>query len=467
MKRLSYSSLFFLAFLVSCMPAICNCGEPGGDDLRPSYTQLDTRSLVSASTGQRLIVGELGNCLVDEVEVPGEGSRVRGTLGGLALSPNPVGITPESARDLAPTLANLAAPSFEQPSVIIVVDDFNGNTDQPGVYFLDQQRGPTLAGLTSGATEAEVQALEDDGQYAHGTLVFNHTLALLSGLDPNPEFSNLDVFVPEEERTLNLPVATFTRLNVRVVALDTEDFNTEIIAGWLEATIRTLSASRLSRFAVNLSFGLVPCSVLNDIEAAGDLTFEAYAQEVLGANDLDANTFRDDLVNILTTPVGSDPLQGVVDLTSRGLGDTLEVNYIAAAGNYRLPYALFPGYWSEFVSVSAMNLASATPVKDPDYSNTGEVLLEGGYFILTGYDPATGGWRDYPQISVTGTSFAAPVLSVFTALDFTNPVPRCARNSGEITTPLAFFKTDPPILTPSPALDLPLSRALSDYCMLE
>lgn len=399
----------------------------------------------------------------------------------MAVSPNPTGVTPISPLAVIPSISAQAAPGLAEQAAIIVVDDFNGNARQPGVYFIDQQEGATLAGLQSGATEAEVAALETNRQYSHGALVFNHTLALLHAADlsaaessavnqiaavPNFRVFELEVFTPTERLPLIVPAVVFPRLGVTVVALDTQDFSTEVIsteviAPRLQATIRTLAQQRISRFAVNLSFGLVPCSVLADIEASRqpDLTFEDYQQEVLDANNLDAAEFRDDLVNILTTPVGTDPLLTGAETNPEGLG-AVEISYLAASGNYRLPYSLFPGYWSEFVAVSA-SAATDTQVKDADYSNTGEVLMMGGYYTLTAYDPRTDTFVDYPNIRIAGTSFAAPVLSVFTALGFTNEPPSCRPDP---VSPLAFFKTDPPVVTPLPALDLPLPDALSRYC---
>ncbi len=368
-----------------------------------------------------------------------------------------------------------AKPGFDERAAIIVFDNFGGDTrlGKPGVYFLDQQRGPTLAGLMSGATEAEAEGLEATGQYSHGALVFNHTLALLAAEDAHPKFGSLEVSVSDSEEIIRVPIADFTKLNVVVVALDTQNFNTGIIGERLQATIRKLVEQDVKRFAVNLSFGLVPCSVRTDFRAASgdkdenqlDLTFEEYRDAIFEENrdksGLDPAEFREQLTSILTTPINeeTDPLlKGTTDS-----GDA-DITYLAASGNYALPYSLYPGYWSEFVSVSAHNLASASAVPD-EYSNTGEIILPGGYFRLTAYDPRIDGWRVYPQISIAGTSFAAPVLSVFTALDFTLPAPRCARVPPSVTSPMAFFKTDPtPTALPASGLNITLENTLSTYC---
>ena len=473
MKKVVWLGVCLLTVLVGCIPALRP--EPELDGLR-SATKLGVTSLRSSSLDAPLIDQKAGNCPIHEVDIQGEKARIVGGVGGFAIAPNPSGVIPVSPFDVAPSISAQAAPGLAAQAAIIVVDDFNGNAKQPGVYFIDQQEGSTLAGLQGGKTdeelaalEVEVAALETNGQYSHGALVFNHTLALLGAYDPNPERSGVRVFVPEEDTVISLPTFIFTKLGVTVVALDTQDFNTEVIAPRLQATIRTLAQQSIGRFAVNFSFGLVPCSVLadiddvNDIKASRqpDLTFEAYQQEVLTANSLDAAKFRDDLANILTTPVGTDPLLTGAETDPEGLGE-VEISYLAASGNYRLPYSLFPGYWSEFVAVSASS-ATGAQVKDADYSNTGEVLMMGGYYTLTAYDPRTGAFTEYPNISIAGTSFAAPALSVFTALDFTGATPRCMTPNP--VSPLAFFKTDPPVAVPLPGLDLPLEVATKRYCL--
>ncbi len=479
MKQIIWLKISLLAILIGCVPSIQPEMPPQG--IRPK-TELNTERLTSAFGSGQLIREQEGNCLVDEIEIPGQGSRAQGFINGLAIAPNPVDSNDVSIPTFEPfavgseMFATAAVPSPSEPAAIIIVDDFNGNDDldQPGVYFLDQQRGPTLADLTGSATEAEVTALEDAGQYSHGALVFNHTLALLSAGDPSPRQADFVVNLPAEDTEINVTAFVFTKPNVIVAALDTQDFNTEIIGSRLQATTQTLAERQIRRFAVNLSFGLVPCSVLADIEAGTekrpDLTFEKYRDEVLNASGLDANQFRDDLVNVLTTPINvtGDPLLTGAETNPERFANAAvsDITYLAASGNYALPYSLYPGYWSEFVSTSAHNLADTTTraVRDPDYSNTGEVLMPGGYFTLTAYDPNTGDFRTYDEISIGGTSFAAPVLSVFTALEFTEATPRCALIPPNITSPMAFFRTDPPVALPIPDLNIALADALSRYC---
>lgn len=426
---------------------------------------------------ERLIDEGAGNCPSDEFEIPGQGVHAMGSIGGLAVAPYPSGSTPGDVSPTSEEIVNLSSPAFDQRAAILVIDDFNGD-----VYFPDQriddapvtlgslrERLPEELSARALQQEQELEKLERYGQLSHGSLVFNHTLSLLRVLSS-------DIKVDFLGDTL---FAEFPELGIVVFAVDTEKFNTEVIAERTSDAVQSVfDKLGISRFAINLSFGLVPCSVLEDFRAAKEglespaLTFEKYVEDVLLKNGL-AGKLREQLASLLTTPIENDPLlalseEGIslpseeeenLDVEFSGEeANPIMITYLAAAGNYKYDWSLAPGYWSEFVSVSAENLSGPAGVKDPEYSNTGEVLLSGGFFELTFYDPANRIWVTYPDISVAGTSFAAPVLSVYTALDFTHSTPRCMPTP---LSPLAYFNTDPPVSEPLPTLNEPLDTAVN------
>lgn len=444
--------LFLILFL-----GACSADDPSTALERLAETDIDTYGLTGLSR-EVLIDKSLGNCPVDEIKIPGEGAHAAGSTGGLFTLPFPVHVSTVSndVYLVGEDIFRAASPSLTHPSAILIVDDFDQDLN-PGVYLPDAR-----------------------GDGSHGSLVFNHTLALLSTLNPmgNPA-RQLDPFLVEEPAPempfkfapFNLPLVTFPKLGVTVAAVDTNDFDTDVIAGRIAATIHTLSQRGISRFAVNLSFGLVPCSVLADFGAVEEevLTFEAYRDAVLRKNELDVARFEEELTRILTMSVGDAPLRQLSGFDPRAFGKVERIAYLASAGNYKMDYSLYPGRWSGFASVSASVLKTQLVKrtlrllkpyqKDPTYSNTGEVLLPGGYYQFTHYDAKQQRWVSDPNLGFAGTSFAAPVLSVFTALDYTNRTPRCkvARHGG---TPLAFY--DP--ATPAPPLNQPLEDALNNYC---
>ena len=478
MKRSSPLSLFALGLLL----AACCANTPG--------TPLNPNTLMPVRSGGETLIDEsLGNCPINEFEVPGEGLHVVGTVGGLAVYPFP-DTALGNAQSVRANLEAVAQPSEEVPTAILVVDDFNGEGLEPGVYFPDQEEGNTLGDLPTllnSSASAQERALEQEplldtleaaGQVSHGALVFNHTLALVSGLEVAPVIEQVEVrsnAFDFEDRFM-MQVATFpTRPDLPVVAaVDTEDFNTGVIANRVEAAVSSLiyrdsGDDMIARFAVNFSFGLVPCSVLRDFEALKEerpaLTFEGYQAAVLEANGYDVAAFRAELARVVNAAASADPLRGLTQsnfIDNLDLGESrkesIAVTYLAAAGNYRLDYSLYPGLWPEIVSVSASDVNSPDTL-DARYSDTGEVLLPGGFFELSFFDPDTNDWQTYSDVSVAGTSFAAPALSVFTAFDYSNENTRCLA-PGNRNTKLAFYSPG----GAQPAPNLPLREAVAQHC---
>ncbi len=423
------SSLLLTLFL-----SACSISDPSNLE-QQAFETIDPSNLIGLSGEEfRLINEDTGNCSIDEIKIPGEGLRAMGGSGGLFTQPFSISTVPDDINIISQEVLNLASPHFDQPTALLVVDDFDGQgLNQPGVYFPDIR-----------------------GQGPHGSLVYNHTLALLAKIDqsmgknpklklsPAVKMDSFEIHKPARIDLFNEPpfnfepfsghVTQFPNLNLTVIAIDTEDFDTSIIAGRIAATIqRAADHWNISRFAANMSFGLVPCSVLEDFTAVKQMypTFESYRDALLAKNKLSVTQFHKELTEILTTPVGNDPLQLLAQFNPEAISGNVDaVAYLASAGNYGMNYSLFPAHWPEFASVSASDLSvdPSRPLeishKDAAYSNSGEILLPGGYYQLNLYYPG-GGWQPIPDIAFAGTSFAAPVLSVFTALDFTSRAPQC------------------------------------------
>lgn len=112
---------------------------------------------------------------------------------------------------------------------------------------------------------------------------------------------------------------------------------------------------------------------------------------------------------------------------------------IASSGNFKWKRPFFPAQWNEVLSVSA-TLGDSDDLWQ--LSNNGEVSAPGAYFL---FDDDT--YR-------AGTSFAAPVVSVMTALDLTNSNPTCtiARNGQAELSSNGRWN------------DLPLNDAVADRC---
>ena len=426
----------------------------------------ELRTVNDVQTAQ-LIDEELGNCPINEFEIPGEKLYAKGGVGGLAIAPNPSGNTPAPAAVSAERILEVAEPSFDTSVAILVVDDYNGgvfyldrNSDEPKVADLDDVELPSDPVTQAAAIEELLDNLELNGQLSHGALVYNHVLQLLLPV--------ADSFVVTSTLSEgDTAIFSVEGEAVYVVAVDTEDFNTVVIAERIEEALVTASNEYgLERFAINLSFGLVPCSVLEDFEASKKLypTFETYLEAVAQANSLDLVVFREELTRILTTPVNqaNDPLRVLVQSREGLLQQAPELDeiiFVAAAGNYALSYALFPAAWPEFIGSSSYDVV--TEVKS-SFSNVGEVMAPGAWFTLS-YVLEPDIVLTEEKVSYAGTSFSAPAVSVFSAFDLMRLTPRCAQNTVIGNLPALAFGTG---AMPTSALDQPLKIAVSAYCSM-
>ena len=168
--------------------------------------------------------------------------------------------------------------------------------------------------------------------------------------------------------------------------------------------------------AVNMSFAVVPCSVLIDFDLSGFPTFESYIAALLASNP---GTTLAEIRRAIITPISPDPLYNLISGT---LFQPSTV-YIAAAGNYSLTFPMYPAAWPEVVSVSSHDVGSTTISA---FSNRGEVMITGGWFRLTNPAGINGPMTNAPRVVYQGTSFSAPAASVFTAIDLASSPPECA-----------------------------------------
>jgi subtilisin family serine protease len=177
-------------------------------------------------------------------------------------------------------------------------------------------------------------------------------------------------------------------------------------------------------YVVNMSFALIPCDLI-----LGFADYESQMMDARTARDLNryrglfqrAVIFYDDTV----FPVMSQRAQSEQDLDPlQALFAARSSNVIpvAAAGNFGLDYPFWPGAWGQVISASAstgqgfyapgawddkkdtplLDAEVDQPGKQKRISNYGEVMMPGEYADELGL--------------VSGTSFAAPRLSVAMAL---------------------------------------------------
>ena len=336
--------------------------SPGSDaDLRPtSLAELERLD------GQPF-TNPPGNCLVNEFSLPGQGVNALGAgvnalgaVGGVfVLDP---AVTTNGFRLLAPAEAGAwaadlvtGAPSWS--GAILVVDDFGRSGD---AIALPEGLFPAFAGATD--PQVFLTDLVAGGQLSHGALVLHQTLRLVeaAGFErvatPSPDFT---IFARAG--------AGWPYLVVAAVDVGGTDLSSTNVAARIQRALDALQYLgglggddfAVLDVAVNMSFVLVPCSVLDDYERAvetitGLTTFDDYVAALGAANGVAAD-FYAGLQALLLTPQGpaSDPLraqiglcEGQFDEVARGVPivpppytpGSAKIDPIAGPGRYVVHY---------------------------------------------------------------------------------------------------------------------------------
>jgi hypothetical protein len=212
--------------------------------------------------------------------------------------------------------------------------------------------------------------------------------------------------------------------------VNTEGFDTSLIAPRLESAFSQLRSLGYGSIAINVSFAIVPCSVRTNFEdnRATYPTFESYARRVAEINSVPLDT----VFRTIRRPVANDPLYTVIQGGGQipPLPGEIRV-YVAAAGNYGLTYPMYPAAYPEVIGVSSKDVGGSRS----DFSNKGEIMITGAWFRLTNPASLNGSFGNAPNVVYAGTSFSAPAVSVFTAYDLASAMPKCALQTAAPTYP--------------------------------
>lgn len=382
--------------------------------------------LQSLSSNQPLSE-EAGNCAAHEIGLPGQGLQAVGAglqavgaVGGLFLGPSASFADRIAAPgDVAWDVAGLTGdPGYYSVVGILLVDDFGGHHDLPAALF------------DAGLSEAQLAALVAGGDVSHGALVLHHLRAMLHeiGYDTEHESSN---------GVTGEPLYVFTTAHGAAIAVQTVDTagrDTAEIVATIRAGFEYISRVgevEVADFVVNMSFAVVPCAVAADLGASQVGTFEEYVTALRLLNGI-GEQYEGQLTSLLTTPLGAedDPLlaylacplpvhnqwKSVCDGHSHVDGAKLDsLVHVASAGNLGHEFALYPAAWPTVISVSSQDVtAGGFSTLRSSYANSGEVLAPGAFYELS----RPGGDR---TLAYAGTSFSAPVVTLFTALDLGGP----------------------------------------------
>lgn len=425
------------------------------------------------------------NCPVDEFTMPGQGLRALGSglralgsglralgsVGGLFLIAPGGGQPSGDGQDLRledPTLTGswtgaIADVQFpNDDGAILVVDDFaakNGTGlvfDIGGAYL-------TLAGITDGQDLQDAVETTSSTPFSHGALVMHQLGQMLEGAGFGLADHSADMSFRIYERGLYDGDYQYGTARIVLAGVDTSGYDTDVIAERTARATHALEylytnvedASAIPTLAINMSFAIVPCGVLDDFNASNFPDFESYVA-ALGADNDVAAQFDAQLEQLVLTPTdpGADPintglLSGSCDESFYG-EDFPPIDYggddpfgvwndlvtsdvavqgpyctssriiVASSGNFGLSFPLYPAAFPSIVSASAQSaiVPDGYSTAKSWFANDGEVMAPGALYVL-GSDGTN-------SLAYAGTSFSAPVVTLFTALDQTRDPPRCA-----------------------------------------
>lgn len=465
----------------------------------PGFRPERLGELVRLSDGLPFDDATVANCTVNEFTVPGQGLNALGAglnalgaglnalgaVGGMFLfAPGETvgapGVRVFDAAEAAAVAAGLIGEGdWPSDAAILIVDDFGSDPSIGTVLEL----APEFTQPSATLSESDLEALVAGSGFSHGALVLHQVVEMVEAAgflpvaDPWGGWFQVfarPVFEQTEGGVIEVPGSDY----LVVAAVDTAGFDTDLISGRIRNALEGLAYLNqldqedefdVRRVAINMSFAIVPCAVLEDFEGVGTIpTFEAYVA-ALGDENSVAEDFYDELTALLVEPLGgtSEPLLSEITTcqqpvlgsvpSGQSLGtlnfwvqpptslpswqalveypeefniesfwpcDGTSVVYVASSGNFGLDYPMYPAAWPLVVGVSAQDGAdpSGFTATKSGFANSGEVMAPGSVFEL-GRSSTTDPER---VLGYAGTSFAAPVVTLFTALDQMRDVPACA-----------------------------------------
>jgi hypothetical protein len=369
------------------------------------------------------------------------------------------------------------------PVSILIVDDFTAECKiaDDGTYedFID---------CLSTRQNEYWQSLADkncaftpDGQahYASHGVAHYASHGVTKGILINPPMSHGALVHSRIEQLLRQSEQA-VRDNIEIVDVPTDGYTTESIR---DAISDAISARPDSRFVINMSFVIMPCEAVPNLQD--------YLSGLRDASEGDLEQYLENLMNAWQWKLyesgrivaeDNDPLYGYLKEVWTNRDDVIMVG---AAGNNRAaygdepapPYA--PAVWDMVVSVSAGPDDSGVK-----YANSGEVQMKG----MLGFEPPLFGdfivaWPTVLDGTIEkiygvsnrnfGTSFAAPELSYQAARYLLNNGPIPCSGTEVMPDTGDSIRTNPPLKyapqirsdeNPNPYEDLDLATAAEKYC---
>lgn len=424
------------------------------------------------------------NCHAHEYSFPGQGRPPTiKLLDGLARKPDNNNIVDFGFVRSSHPISTLAA-NMERSVGIIVLDTFVLEDNESGQKSYELSREVTGISLPAHMSDDDIrsQRVVVEGKFTHGALVLNHLNALI---EATGEFQVSGESQWDDAYTVTW-IHSRSKQALKIVAVDMGT-DTASAKDALSSALDGMIDEGITQVTVNMSFGIIPCLTASIFEANKEKfsTFEDYlvflstalvADRILNQPEAEAfrqslrdwlelntndrrslaellspsrdeyNNLREEAVAVMTNPLRTlSDEEEVIECLVPGVGgekyliadpllgflcnlDTkTTLSLVAASGNFALNYQTFPAALSEVVGVSASEMNTQNPIAE--FSNDGQILELGAYFRLQN-------WHDLGNSSqnmtfagwhYSGTSFAAPAVSLFTALDMANMSPNCSK----------------------------------------
>jgi len=379
----------------------------------PSATGVRTKSLPLSQAFSR--TPSTPDCLANAFEMPGQAWHTDLTGGGISLESGSLNARPATFDALYGfPAARLDARAAD--AELMVVDHF-----APAPLKIRTARGEETLALNHGAlVEAHVRGILESAGF---TLLSRQPLRYGRG-----------------GRTL-----TITRLDLGTQVYHTKGLDAGAV---LSAALAAALQERLGTdgksvvpadLTVNMSFAMIPCQAINayhdtrqtwaDSTPARRYNLDTFLQDVARASNLSLT----DVQHELTTVSDTEPLrQTLAALSAERRGRGASFVAVASSGNFGLGYATAPGAFPDVISAGLYGW-DRRPATDQDgrvWPDAADVNVAGEWFTLSAAqlqrfcreggscvfgDVLTDPQR-YAAFAYRGTSFAAPTLSLFLAL---------------------------------------------------
>lgn len=388
---------------------------------------------------------ESGHCVAHEFNVPGQGVHLSGSgvhlsgsVGGMMLGPityrdsedssTSVTLTPMDVRTVVNETSGPAESAFLDQAILrdvllVVADDF-----AQGRYTVPEE----AYSLTADEADRErLAAMVENGDFSHGALVMHHLNALIAATsrfnlvreelpDPKQQDDALPIYIWERSDPDGPGKIIVGPLNMSSLqAGSASEIDVQAVLNALNGSLGQMIGDVAARFSpdledvfVNFSWVFLPCESVRAF-LADPRGFASYDQYLESIGLLDETVDLSQLMRYLGSE-NSQLLNGYFQGGEKFEVPVQRIMFAAAAGNFAREYQMLPAGWRYVVG------ASVAEVPDRDlpgrYANAGDVTVAGEWIALQELSEA-GELMSATELSYAGTSFAAPLVTLYSALD--------------------------------------------------